>query len=148
MHSGSPLKFYFSAFHIQDSYIWLMQHACYNAHKNILNYQRKTDLYFITPRTLSVTQEDLVVMEAKGQNSFPFCDECPSARYSAASPSVVLLDNIHYGWQTMADDTLALLSCFYVSGVQVWHFSIRSSSLRCNRPVRETHSMNSYFKCC
>lgn len=94
-----------------------MQNAYYNAYKNILNYLRKRDLYFITPRMLSATQEDLVATEAKGENSFPFYDKCPSAGYSAERPSLVLPDNIHRGWQTVADDTHALLGCFYVSGV-------------------------------
>lgn len=56
--------------------------------------------------------------EAKGENSFPFCDEGPSASYSAESTSLVLPNNIHHGWKTIADDTLALLGGFSVSGVQ------------------------------
>lgn len=124
-----------------------MQHTCYNAHTNVLNYQRKRDLYFITPRTLSATREDLVVTEAKGENSFPFCDECPSAGYSAESPSLVLLDNIHHGWQTMADDTFALLGCFYVSGVQggltLFHQEL-FAGLQQGR-VREIHSLYLYL---
>lgn len=82
-------------------------------HTNIFSIIRGKET-FISSR-LSANREDLVVTEAKGQNSFLFCDECPSAGYSTESPSVVLLDNIHHGWQTMADDTLALVGC---SGVQ------------------------------
>lgn len=56
--------------------------------------------------------------EAKGENSFPFCEEGPSASYSAESTSLVLPTNIHHGWKTMADDTFALLGGFSGSGVQ------------------------------
>lgn len=48
------------------------------------------------------------IIEAKRENSFPFCDECPSEIYSGESASLVLLDNIHHHWQTTPDDTLAL----------------------------------------
>lgn len=65
-------------------------------------------LFFITSHRLSGTEEGPVAVEAKRENSFPFCDECPSYNYSGESASLVLLDNIHHHWQTKPDDTLAL----------------------------------------
>lgn len=114
-------------------------------HTNIFSIIRGKETFISSH--LSASQEDLVVTEAKGQNSFPFCDECPSAGCSTESLFVVLLDNIHHGWQTMADDTLALVGCFYVSGVQagltLFHQELLAA-LQQGR-VREVHSLYLYL---
>lgn len=49
------------------------------------------------------------IIEAKRENSFPFCDECTSDIYSGESASLVLLDNIHHYWQITPDDTLLFM---------------------------------------
>ena len=69
----------------------------------------------------------------------------PAAR-TTESPFFVLPDNIHHGWQTMADDAFALLSCFYVSEHrQVWHCCIRSSTLSRNKGESESHGLYLYL---
>lgn len=96
---------------------------------------------FISSRLarLSATQEDLVAAEAKGEHSFPFCEEGPSASYSAESTSLVLPTNVHHGCKTMADDTFALLGGFSGSGVQAGFDTIPSGALRW--ASREVHSL-------
>lgn len=59
---------------------------------------RGESVFFITSHRLSGTEEDPVAIEAKRENSFPFCGECPSDSYSGESASLVLLDNIHHHW--------------------------------------------------
>lgn len=89
-------------------------------HTKILSIIRGKEAFFSSRlASLSATLvEDLVATEAKGENSFPFCEEGPSASYSAESTSLVLPTNIHHGWKTMADGTFALLGGFSASGVQ------------------------------
>lgn len=85
---------------------------------------------FLTPHSLSGTQEDPVAMEAKTLNFFPLWNEYSSLSYTGRSAPLLLLPYTRRHSQTMPDDRLFLFPPLLLFLSSVSNFrSISSASI-------------------